>query len=159
MCNCWCSGTELNRRHGDFQSPALPTELPEQNMATPIGFEPTIFAVTGRHVKPLHHGAVSYFSERLAFRQKVFYHVPALLASTFFIIFAEHPFFFSNRPCNRKLSLCITPVSYTHLDVYKRQTVYCPPIEAGIPKSVKDKKKERIKAAAIVPIIGRTLVI
>ena len=109
MCNCWCSGTELNRRHGDFQSPALPTELPEQNMATPIGFEPTIFAVTGRHVKPLHHGAVSYFSERLAFRQKVFYHVPALLASTFFIIFAEHPFFFSNRPCNRKLSLCITP--------------------------------------------------
>ena len=28
--NWWCSGTELNRRHGDFQSPALPTELPEQ---------------------------------------------------------------------------------------------------------------------------------
>ena len=28
--SCWCSGTELNRRHGDFQSPALPTELPEQ---------------------------------------------------------------------------------------------------------------------------------
>jgi hypothetical protein len=26
----WCSGTELNCRHGDFQSPALPTELPEQ---------------------------------------------------------------------------------------------------------------------------------
>ncbi len=24
----WCQGTELNRRHGDFQSPALPTELP-----------------------------------------------------------------------------------------------------------------------------------
>ena len=23
-----CPGTELNRRHGDFQSPALPTELP-----------------------------------------------------------------------------------------------------------------------------------
>ena len=54
----WCSGTELNRRHGDFQSPALPTELPEQ-LATPIRFELTIFAVTGRHVKPLHHGAVS----------------------------------------------------------------------------------------------------
>ena len=29
-------------------------------MATSIGFEPTIFAVTGRHVKPLHHEAVSY---------------------------------------------------------------------------------------------------
>ena len=24
----WCPGTELNCRHGDFQSPALPTELP-----------------------------------------------------------------------------------------------------------------------------------
>ncbi len=24
----WWPGTELNRRHGDFQSPALPTELP-----------------------------------------------------------------------------------------------------------------------------------
>src|SRR5262249_33415932 len=24
----WCPGTELNRRHGEFQSPALPTELP-----------------------------------------------------------------------------------------------------------------------------------
>ena len=23
-----CAGTESNRRHGDFQSPALPTELP-----------------------------------------------------------------------------------------------------------------------------------
>lgn len=25
---CWCRGTELNRRHYDFQSYALPTELP-----------------------------------------------------------------------------------------------------------------------------------
>ena len=24
----WCRGTELNCPHGDFQSPALPTELP-----------------------------------------------------------------------------------------------------------------------------------
>ena len=96
MCNCWCSGTELNRRHGDFQSPALPTELPEQNMATPIGFEPTIFAVTGRHVKPLHHGAVSYLSEPLAFRQKVFYHVPLVLASLFFIFFIICSFPFQN---------------------------------------------------------------
>ena len=28
-------------------------------MATPIGFEPTISTVTGWHVRPLHHGAVS----------------------------------------------------------------------------------------------------
>ncbi len=27
----WCRGTELNCRHGDFQSPALPTELPRLN--------------------------------------------------------------------------------------------------------------------------------
>src|SRR5690242_11155540 len=26
----WWPGTESNRRHGDFQSPALPTELPGQ---------------------------------------------------------------------------------------------------------------------------------
>ncbi len=26
----WCPETESNRRHGDFQSPALPTELPGQ---------------------------------------------------------------------------------------------------------------------------------
>ena len=61
----WCSGTELNRRHGDFQSPALPTELPEQ-LATPIRFELTIFAVTGRHVKPLHHGATFFRSFEVA---------------------------------------------------------------------------------------------
>ena len=27
----WCLGAESNHRHGDFQSPALPTELPRQN--------------------------------------------------------------------------------------------------------------------------------
>jgi hypothetical protein len=29
----WWLGTESNRRHGDFQSPALPTELPSQDSA------------------------------------------------------------------------------------------------------------------------------
>ena len=29
----WCRGTELNCRHGDFQSPALPTELPRRHDA------------------------------------------------------------------------------------------------------------------------------
>ena len=37
-------------------------------MATPIRFELTIFAVTGRHVKPLHHGAVSYSFEAFVLR-------------------------------------------------------------------------------------------
>ena len=79
----WWLGTESNRRHEDFQSSALPTELPSQNqnfrlsespksnritlrrpsslcgdkMAEPTGFEPAISCVTGRHVRPLHHGS------------------------------------------------------------------------------------------------------
>ena len=28
----WCRGTESNCRHGDFQSPALPTELPRPKL-------------------------------------------------------------------------------------------------------------------------------
>ncbi len=28
LVTCWCPGAESNHRHGDFQSPALPTELP-----------------------------------------------------------------------------------------------------------------------------------
>ena len=32
--------------------------LQEEEVATPTGFEPAIFAVTGRRVSPLHHGAM-----------------------------------------------------------------------------------------------------
>ena len=64
-----CLEPELNQRHMDFQSIALPTELSRQNdysfcvttsvkMADPTGFEPAISSVTGRHVGPLHHGSV-----------------------------------------------------------------------------------------------------
>ena len=28
----WCLGAESNHRHGDFQSPALPTELPRHKL-------------------------------------------------------------------------------------------------------------------------------
>ena len=42
----WCLRSESNQRHGDFQSPALPTELQRQ-MATWMGFEPTTSSVTG----------------------------------------------------------------------------------------------------------------
>ena len=35
--NEWCFGAESNHRHGDFQSPALPTELPKQNIGDPEG--------------------------------------------------------------------------------------------------------------------------
>ena len=53
----WWFRTESNRRHVDFQSTALPTELLNLNMAEPTGFEPAISCVTGRHVRPLHHGS------------------------------------------------------------------------------------------------------
>ena len=31
-CILWCRGAESNHRHGDFQSPALPTELPRHEI-------------------------------------------------------------------------------------------------------------------------------
>ncbi|GBH14492.1 hypothetical protein KPSA3_00382 [Pseudomonas syringae pv. actinidiae] len=34
----WCPETESNRRHGDFQSPALPTELSGQRGALNVFF-------------------------------------------------------------------------------------------------------------------------
>ena len=47
----WWLGTESNRRHKDFQSFALPTELPSLfKMAVQTGIEPAISCVTGRHV-------------------------------------------------------------------------------------------------------------
>ena len=43
----WWSGAGSNRRHRDFQSLALPTELQSQ-LAVSTGIEPAIFCVTGR---------------------------------------------------------------------------------------------------------------
>ena len=60
----WCLRSESNQRHGDFQSPALPTELQRQknnkrqkscrfyavkpaHLATRMGLEPTTSSVTG----------------------------------------------------------------------------------------------------------------
>ena len=49
----WCLRSESNQRHGDFQSPALPTELQRQKaravriVATRMGLEPTTSSVTG----------------------------------------------------------------------------------------------------------------
>src|SRR6056297_3424295 len=48
----WWRGTESNCRHRDFQSPALPTELPRHLLAEPTGLEPATSGVTGRHPKP-----------------------------------------------------------------------------------------------------------
>ncbi len=54
----WCLGAELNHRHGDFQSPALPTELPRRNLATRRGLEPLTSSVTGWHSNQLNYRAV-----------------------------------------------------------------------------------------------------
>ena len=43
----WCLRAESNHRHGDFQSPALPTELQRHNLATRNGLEPSTSSVTG----------------------------------------------------------------------------------------------------------------
>src|SRR5688500_4004180 len=47
----WWPGTESNRRHGDFQSPALPTELPGQRAAHDTG-GPGSQASSGRAATP-----------------------------------------------------------------------------------------------------------
>ena len=57
-----CRGVESNRRHMDFQSIALPTELPRHKTGS-TGFEPAVSSVTGWRVKPLHYDPL-YFSKK-----------------------------------------------------------------------------------------------
>ena len=64
----WCLRSELNQRHADFQSAALPTELQRHILdqselwskfvATPNGLEPSTSSVTGWRANRLHHRAI-----------------------------------------------------------------------------------------------------
>ena len=58
-CNgIWCLRVESNHRHRDFQSLALPTELPRRKLATRRGLEPLTSSVTGWHSNRLNYRAV-----------------------------------------------------------------------------------------------------
>ncbi len=61
---------ELNHRHTDFQSVALPTELPRHKTGS-TGFEPAVSSVTGWRVKPLHHDPIFRTTTNFQFSQTV----------------------------------------------------------------------------------------
>ena len=66
----WCLRPESNQRHGDFQSPALPTELQRQ-MATRKGLEPSTSGVTGRRSNQLNYRAICALPAELCSRDQV----------------------------------------------------------------------------------------
>ena len=59
----WCLGAELNHRHCDFQSHALPTELPRL-VAIRRGLEPLTSSVTGWHSNQLNYRTALWWEQQ-----------------------------------------------------------------------------------------------
>ena len=62
----WCPEAESNHRHGDFQSPALPTELSGQ-MVGLAGLEPATSRLSGVRSNHLSYRPLHFFSITLVY--------------------------------------------------------------------------------------------